>query len=75
MRVGVKLGQYQLKLNLLYIHAHHTCFSCISLLIFRLYVTGDLDHLPEVAFYMVGPIEDVVAKAERLAEEQRQSEM
>lgn len=32
--------------------------------------TGELDHLPEVAFYMVGPIEEVVAKAERIAEEQ-----
>lgn len=30
---------------------------------------GELDHLPEVAFYMVGPIEDVIAKAEKLAEE------
>lgn len=28
-----------------------------------------MDHLPEVAFYMVGDIEEVVAKAERLAEE------
>ena len=30
---------------------------------------GELDHLPEMAFYMVGPIEEVVKKAERLAEE------
>jgi F0F1-type ATP synthase beta subunit len=29
-----------------------------------------MDHIPEVAFYMVGAIEEVVAKAERLAEEQ-----
>ncbi|XP_038220093.1 ATP synthase subunit beta, mitochondrial-like [Zerene cesonia] len=28
---------------------------------------GEYDHLPEVAFYMVGPIEEVVAKAETLA--------
>jgi len=42
---------------------------------FKMILTGELDHLPEVAFYMVGPIEEVVAKAERLAEEQRQSEM
>jgi len=41
---------------------------------FKMILTGELDHLPEVAFYMVGPIEEVVAKAERLAEEQRQSE-
>lgn len=32
---------------------------------------GEMDHLPEVAFYMVGPIEEVVKKAERLAEERR----
>uniref|UniRef100_A0A915IKM0 ATP synthase subunit beta n=1 Tax=Romanomermis culicivorax TaxID=13658 RepID=A0A915IKM0_ROMCU len=31
---------------------------------------GELDHLPEVAFYMVGGIEEVVQKAEKLAEEQ-----
>jgi F-type H+-transporting ATPase subunit beta len=29
---------------------------------------GDYDHLPEQAFYMVGTIEEAVAKAERLAE-------
>lgn len=32
-------------------------------------MNGDFDHLPEVAFYMVGPIEEVVEKAERLAKE------
>ena len=30
---------------------------------------GEYDHLPEVAFYMVGDIGEAVAKAERLAEE------
>lgn len=30
---------------------------------------GEYDHLPEVAFYMVGDISEAVAKAERLAEE------
>jgi F-type H+-transporting ATPase subunit beta len=30
---------------------------------------GDYDHLPEAAFYMVGTIEDAVAKAEKLAAE------
>jgi F-type H+-transporting ATPase subunit beta len=30
---------------------------------------GDYDHLPEVAFYMVGTIEEAVEKAERLAAE------
>jgi F-type H+-transporting ATPase subunit beta len=29
---------------------------------------GDYDHLPEQAFYMVGSIEEAVAKAEQLAE-------
>ncbi len=29
---------------------------------------GDYDHLPEQAFYMVGTIEDAIAKAEKLAE-------
>jgi F-type H+/Na+-transporting ATPase subunit beta len=29
---------------------------------------GDYDHLPEPAFYMVGSIEEAVAKAEKLAE-------
>jgi F-type H+-transporting ATPase subunit beta len=30
-------------------------------------VNGEYDHLPEAAFYMVGGIKEVVAKAERLA--------
>lgn len=30
-------------------------------------VNGEYDHLPEAAFYMVGDIEDVIAKAQRLA--------
>jgi F-type H+-transporting ATPase subunit beta len=29
---------------------------------------GDYDHLPEAAFYMVGTIDDAVAKAEKMAE-------
>jgi F-type H+-transporting ATPase subunit beta len=29
---------------------------------------GDYDHLPEQAFYMVGSMEEAVAKAEQLAE-------
>ena len=33
---------------------------------------GELDDLPEVAFYMVGPIEEVVANAEKLAQQQQQ---
>jgi F-type H+-transporting ATPase subunit beta len=38
---------------------------------FKMILNGEMDHLPEVAFYMVGPIEEVVKKAERLAEERR----
>ena len=36
---------------------------------FQKILNGELDHLPEVAFYMVGPIEEVVAKAETLAKQ------
>ncbi|XP_011701372.1 PREDICTED: ATP synthase subunit beta, mitochondrial-like [Wasmannia auropunctata] len=36
---------------------------------FQKILVGELDHLPEVAFYMVGPIEEVVAKAESLAKQ------
>lgn len=35
---------------------------------FQQILNGEYDHLPEVAFYMVGPIEEVVQKAEKLAE-------
>ena len=34
---------------------------------FKAVVNGEYDHLPEAAFYMVGGIEDVKAKAQRLA--------
>jgi F-type H+-transporting ATPase subunit beta len=34
---------------------------------FERVVAGEFDHLPEQAFYMVGGIEDVVAKAKQLA--------
>jgi F-type H+/Na+-transporting ATPase subunit beta len=36
---------------------------------FKAVVDGDYDHLPESAFYMVGGIEEVVAKAQKLAED------
>jgi F-type H+-transporting ATPase subunit beta len=36
---------------------------------FKKILSGDLDHLPEVAFYMVGTVEEAVAKAEKLAQE------
>ena len=36
---------------------------------FKAVVAGEYDHLPEAAFYMVGDIEEVKAKAQRLAAE------
>ncbi|MBI1178907.1 MAG: F0F1 ATP synthase subunit beta, partial [Alphaproteobacteria bacterium] len=36
---------------------------------FQAVVNGEYDHLPEAAFYMVGNIEEAVAKAERMAAE------
>ncbi len=36
---------------------------------FKAVVEGEYDHLPEAAFYMVGGIEEAVAKARKLAEE------
>jgi F-type H+/Na+-transporting ATPase subunit beta len=36
---------------------------------FKAIVAGEYDHLPEAAFYMVGTIEEAVAKAKRMAEE------
>ncbi len=36
---------------------------------FKAVVAGEYDHLPEGAFYMVGDIDDVIAKAERMAAE------
>jgi F-type H+-transporting ATPase subunit beta len=35
---------------------------------FKAIIAGEYDHLPEQAFYMVGTIEEAVAKAEKLAE-------
>ncbi|PVH29823.1 F0F1 ATP synthase subunit beta [Pararhodobacter oceanensis] len=34
---------------------------------FKAVVAGEYDHLPEAAFYMVGDIDEAIAKAERLA--------
>jgi F-type H+/Na+-transporting ATPase subunit beta len=34
---------------------------------FKAVVAGDYDHLPEAAFYMVGGIQEVIEKAQRLA--------
>merc|ERR1711931_273482 len=36
---------------------------------FKKILSGEMDHLPEVTFYMVGDINDAAAKADRLAEE------
>ncbi|MCP9259305.1 ATP synthase subunit beta [Dirofilaria immitis] len=36
---------------------------------FELILKGEMDHLPEVAFYMQGGIDDVVTKAEELAKQ------
>ncbi|HEY9554880.1 F0F1 ATP synthase subunit beta [Allosphingosinicella sp.] len=36
---------------------------------FKAVVDGEYDHLPEAAFYMVGGIEEAVAKAQKLASE------
>jgi len=36
---------------------------------FQMILNGELDHIPEQAFYMVGPIEEVIEKAERLAKD------
>jgi F-type H+-transporting ATPase subunit beta len=34
---------------------------------FKMLVSGELDELPEQAFYMCGPIEEAMASAEKLA--------
>ena len=36
---------------------------------FKAVVAGEYDHLPEAAFYMVGDIDEVVAKAQKMAAE------
>ncbi|WP_114229025.1 MULTISPECIES: F0F1 ATP synthase subunit beta [Sphingomonas] len=36
---------------------------------FKAVVNGDYDHLPEAAFYMVGGIDEAIAKAEKMAAE------
>lgn len=37
---------------------------------FQMILNGELDHIPEVAFYMVGPIEEVFQKADKLSGQQ-----
>jgi F-type H+-transporting ATPase subunit beta len=36
---------------------------------FKGIVSGEYDHLPEAAFYMVGTIDEAVAKARKMAAE------
>ncbi|MEM8699985.1 MAG: F0F1 ATP synthase subunit beta, partial [Pseudomonadota bacterium] len=36
---------------------------------FKALVAGEYDHLPEAAFYMVGDMDEAVAKAQKMAEE------
>ena len=36
---------------------------------FKGILNGDYDHLPEAAFYMVGTIDEAIAKAEKMAAE------
>jgi F-type H+-transporting ATPase subunit beta len=36
---------------------------------FKAIVNGDYDHLPEAAFYMVGTIDEAIAKGEKLTKE------
>ena len=38
-----------------------------TIALFKAVVAGEYDHLPEAAFYMVGDIDEVIAKAEKLA--------
>ena len=42
---------------------------CYVLTVIFVVLLGEYDHLPEVAFYMVGDISEAVAKAEKLAED------
>jgi len=37
---------------------------------FKMILNGEMDNIPEVAFYMVGNIDQVYAKAEKLADSQ-----
>ena len=36
---------------------------------FKAVVDGEYDHLPEAAFYMVGGIDEAIAKAKKLSED------
>ncbi|MBQ6754908.1 MAG: F0F1 ATP synthase subunit beta, partial [Bacteroidales bacterium] len=36
---------------------------------FKMILNGEVDHIPEAAFNMVGPIEDAIAKGEKMLQE------
>jgi F-type H+-transporting ATPase subunit beta len=38
---------------------------------FKKILDGELDHLPENAFYMVGTIDEAIQKGEKLLEEEK----
>ena len=44
---------------------------CVYVCVCVCVCAGELDDIPEVAFYMVGPIEEVVRNAEQLAAQQQ----
>ena len=44
-------------------------FHVLVTQLWTVWLSGEYDHLPEAAFYMVGDINDVIEKADRLAEE------
>ena len=63
----LSLHLFTLSISLSLLHS-----SFFTLLPFRLFPSaGELDDIPEVAFYMVGPIEDVLQVAEKLAQQQQ----
>jgi len=52
-------------------HEGKLCSLKETIIGFKKILNGECDHLPEVAFYMVGNIDEVFTKAEALAKEQK----
>jgi len=52
-------------------HEGKLCSLKDTIIGFKKILNGECDHLPEVAFYMVGNIDEVFTKAEALAKEQK----
>ena len=50
-------------------HTHTSAHYQDTISGFKKILAGELDHIPEIAFYMVGTVEEAVAKAEKLAQE------